>query len=556
MRTLAGLALFALCLPGCGFGSEDAALIYNDCGTDAECTGGVCDDGICVAFDPQVLEVALEVLPASGSVEAAPGGWVFDARSVGGATLRDLVLPSRLTVSGHVSSGGAAVPCDVTFSRTSALPGAPPVTVRGNGPDYRLEVVAGEAYEVVVQPSGQAMDGTGVTWLAQLPPLYRTFDAPEADAANPTAVLMADYPITYPALTDFEGVVLDLSDAPEPGLQVRAVEKATGRVVSSVGATASDGSFTLHVLPTTGPYVLRISGGSSRPTYPTVEIDPALLFPGTPSVIRIPALTPVALSGLVEDEDQRSIQNALVELHSTSLLGLDLGAVASFHASIATSAVPGEVGRFEVEVLPGTYDVVVTPSGTVCEGSACTNTENLGVLATTVTIDVPLAGRLFVLPDRARLGGRVLTADGRTMADMPVQAVALQVPLDGDPSVAPLYNRSSASDTDATGRFDVRLDLGAYDLYVKPPAASAFPWVVAPSVEVSMLGETMAASYPLPLPVPVRGVVTTFAGAPLDAAEVRAHAIVTDAAGTRAIVIATATTEVDGTYELLLPSAL
>ena len=45
-----------------------------------------------------------------------------------------------------------------------------------------------------------------------------------------------------------------------------------------------------------------------------------------------------SLQGVVEDEDERPLQNALVELRSIALTGLDIGTVASFRTSVATSS--------------------------------------------------------------------------------------------------------------------------------------------------------------------------------------------------------------------------
>src|SRR5512139_855265 len=87
------LVLVAAACHGCGFADEGPSMIYNACAEDADCVDGLCDDGICIAASPDELTIALEVVPQSGSLEAAPGSWVFDAQTVAGPLARALVLP-------------------------------------------------------------------------------------------------------------------------------------------------------------------------------------------------------------------------------------------------------------------------------------------------------------------------------------------------------------------------------------------------------------------------------------------------------------------------------
>ncbi len=565
------LALLALSsFGGCDLSADAGGVpVFNDCFVNEDCSSSICDLGICIAASSSPVDVALELLPASSSGEAQAGGWIFGVEVIDGPTALDLSLPTPLTVHGDVKWNGTSIPAQLTFTRPSALPAGNDVRVRTTSeapsmgstePAYSVEVVAGQSYEVLVQPSALP-SGMGAPWTELLPPLRLNFNAPAPDPLQPGAVLSAALPITYPALVTVDARLLDNLEQPEASLMARAVDAVTGRTLSSTSLTTADGGFRLTLPQDTAPYLFVIEGSELRPDYPRVVVDPALLFPGSPVLIHIASVEKVLYRGVVESEDGRPIQNGQVVFRSRSLDGLGVGVEASFEASAVTDEAGGSEGGFELSLLPGSYDVIVTPSGTSCDEYECWSTEELAVLHTTLDVaarpdGMPIQGRLFVTPARAVMGGSVSGPRGVAMFGPAAQAVARQEALRDLDRPEALHNRSSSAETDPTGLFDLRLDRGRFDLFVKHDPLFAFPWVVVPGLEIDGGDEPILRDFEVRLPVPVRGFARDSRGQPLAGAEVRAHALILDEGTSRSVLVGAATVAEDGSYELLLPPEL
>ncbi len=164
-----------------------------------------------------------------------------------------------------------------------------------------------------------------------------------------------------------------------------------------------------------------------------------------------------------------------------------------------------------------------------------------------------IQGQRFELPDRSRFGGVVSTAFGEVVTSISVNATALGWEPGPEDSLAFPFNRSNDAVSDETGQFELRLDLGAYDVFVKPPMDSNYSWVVAPSVRVGSLERTRMEDFVLEAPVPVPGRVERTEGALEPGGEVRAWAQTEDG---RFIEVGRARIDETGAYELLLPPHL
>jgi hypothetical protein len=307
---------------------------------------------------------------------------------------------------------------------------------------------------------------------------------------------------------------------------------------------AEPGAFTIRLAPGTESFLLRISGGDARPLFPTIMVDPDLVYPGS---IVVPRLEPVRYEALVEattPSGRIQVADAVVTLRSHDVFGDIPDVTGTFRATATTDA----QGRFAADVLPGTYDVIVTPA----QG-------DLAVVAQRVRIEggnEVVRGQLFTVPQRARLSGSLEVWDGRPVVGATARAAALRRPLTID-DVAGAFNRSTDTTTDANGLFTLRLDTGAYDVTVRPPSGSRFPWVVSPDWAFHDSDSEQHGAFVLPAPVPLRGLVHGLDGSPLSGAELKAYILVDDAAGdTRAIEVGRAVTGLEGTYELLLPPHL
>ena len=575
MLRLLTLSLFSAGLgAGCTLALSDATVVENSCGHDSECHGATCDldTGMCVSTNADALRVAVEVVPASDPLGGTPVPGLFGPFDVYGSENIDLETPASITVVGQVRWDGEEEPltAEVTFRRLPDIAGAPearittrtlpePITALDSQPaDYAVRVTADQRYDVIVEPTGNSV--------RELPPI-RLMDVPVPGGGDVWR-LDVDYQSAH--MPTVSGLIVDKSTdegVGQDGLLVHAIDLETGRVVSSTATTGADapgtGGFELRLDAQAGPYLLRISGGPERPLFPTFTVDPAYFFPNQDGLLRIlvPTLRHVSYIGLVEAEidaeQTMRVPNATITLRSEDIFDESTGVTGSFRVTATTGiedCAGGGVGcgQFAVEVLPGTYEVIVTASGI----------EDVGVLATTLRIearegDDPIMGQLFTLPLRTRVDGTVRTTNMRVMPGATVQAAALGgAPPSGLPPAA-RFNRSSESVTDGDGRFDLRLDAGAYDLFIKPPSDSGFAWIVSRSLVIGGASEHgFSQPFEFAAPVPVKGTTWTPEGTPMAGAEVRAYGIVDDNGAERFIPIGRTVSGPDGSYSLLLPPRL
>ncbi len=553
----------------CSFAIDAAPLVVNRCSEAAECPGAACDAarGMCVA-PPGVaaLRVALEIaVPTAAGTRA----WVSDLApfTVDGPRALDLrgcdvsappCLPQPVVVTGTVRrADGRPVEADVIFAAASAIPGrgGAAVTVSARegfvaDADYVAELVGGVRYEVVVRPRGADAE--------TLPPLYLPpLVAPER------GTLVASF--TYPAeLAVFEGVLLDAALLAQPGVTVQAVDPARGGAPVSTlamsapaGAAEGEGAFLLRLSPGTDRYVLRIGGatGPGEAPSPAYDVDPMYLVAGAGG--RVQVLVPerrfVRYRGTVnvEGDALAAVGGATVEFRASELRDARTGATGTFRSS---PVLTDDAGRFETLLVSGTYDVVVRPPAT--EGAA-----GLGVQATRVTLSDAagevLEGQAFELPPRFTWGGTVAAPDGRHVSGASLVASARGSYTAGGADLAMLFNRSGATTSDETGAFTLPLDRGLYDLAVKPPAGSGFPWGIVRDLEIGATSGNYVRELVLEAPVTLGGTLRGPDDRPVEGAEVRAFAVVEGPdAAPRALEIARATSAADGSYLLLLPARI
>ncbi|MBW2718522.1 MAG: hypothetical protein JRD94_08185 [Deltaproteobacteria bacterium] len=250
MRSRWVLALVAVV--GCNFGSPEAQTIDNSCANDASCPVGVCDGNICIDDSGASVDVAIEVLSSS----------------------RDLVLPATREVVGSVRWDGFRVPATLRFVRRMVGAVAPlvPVAIEvdtlresavadgEDAYDFSTVLVAGETYDVSVLPSNDMVTApmqTTAPAIRSLPPIYMELAVDDGDPSEPFR-----FDVAFPAgLADgctenvdigctLEAEVLSVNaegELPEAGLQVRAIEKTTARVVSSIGETDENGRFAIRI---------------------------------------------------------------------------------------------------------------------------------------------------------------------------------------------------------------------------------------------------------------------------------------------------------------------
>lgn len=562
------LPLFALALvAGCAFDSPTALTVSNSCASDADCVQGFCDGKICVDDSGASVTVAIEVLHRTGEVqEGTPASWAFDPKAFSGPSAQELVLPATREVRGRVRWDGIQVPATVRFVRQMAASVAPldPVPVDASTErdpeatreyDYSATLVAGETYDVVVLPSDDMvmmpMEDSAPA-IRSLPPLYLELSVEASDAGEPL-IFDLSFPasIVTPCADELEvGCTLearvlsvdDQVELPEPGLQVRAIERNTGRVVSSIAETDALGRFAIRISETSPDYLIRVTSSVGQEPFPSVSVDPDLAFDGSQSekTIHIPRLPRVQFRGEVRDENDKAVPVATVRFLSTGIFDVEeLGLQGSFGAT-ATS---DERGTFQVELLPGFYTVTVTPPEDV---------ENAwGALAsdTAVGEDIENA-QIFVVPPQVGLHGWVTSFAEEAVPGATVFASARR------DSMSREVHRSQEAASNSLGAFEMSIDAGKYDLSVKVPPEAGFPWLVEPELVMSGDQGDLLRRYELMPPIPVEGHVRNSTGVPVSNAVVRAYVLMSDEQGTRPIQVAETSSDAQGRYRLLIAPRL
>ncbi|MBK8171294.1 MAG: hypothetical protein IPK60_13240 [Sandaracinaceae bacterium] len=557
----------ALSSSACGFSFAADAFVSNRCGSASDCGDSEsCDEtrGMCVSRAPAPLRVALEVVPPNSSTAA---GAIFSVApvSISDATELDVTMPDPLLVWGLVrwqNHGEQNVPVQISVVPASVIPGhiSPAVPAMHASGSFHPELldtafvanvgVQGSdpaRFDLIIRPTGAAA--------AELPPRrIHAFAEGAADGAYQVPGL--DYP---EHLVEIIGDVVDASGDPLPGLTVQAIDTASGEVVSSTALTQdlsseTPGRFLIRLAPEAGSYNLRIaSSETALQPMPTFAVSPDYLLVENDVVrVRVNTTSTFVFQGVVEsDFFHEPVPGALVQFRMTNN-PTDDGTFIS--APVRT----GSEGEFSLLLVNGTYEIVITPPSDAVNGH-----NMLGVsVVQNVHIETPVSGvpgimgQVFSLPQRAELTGSVMTSDGRPMIGATIEAAALGRLLDGvGPATA--LNRSNQTVTDDDGLFALALDLGMYDLTLKPPAESGFPWIVRTNFSIPPIDGVTEEMLMFNAPIPLHGVVRDRIGTPLANVELRAFAVfdMVDG-GLRSVQIGRAISESDGTYELLLPPQL
>ncbi|MCZ6807862.1 MAG: carboxypeptidase-like regulatory domain-containing protein [Deltaproteobacteria bacterium] len=567
MRAPTPILLAAIC--GCNFGSAQVMTLGNDCAGDADCVQGVCDEGICIDDSSSEVAVAVEVLRGpSDTQRATPASWAFGPESFSGASVRDYALPPTRQVIGVVRWQGTPVPASVRFIRrmgvsVSALSAVPIEvdTLRertdadgSDDVDYSTVLVGGQAYDVVVLPSNDVIETADQTVAAirSLPPIYTSVELDDAVDGAPFR-----FDINFLDMLDVEcgenqifgctltGTVLSFdgeSETPAVGLQVRAVEKESGRVVSSIGETSQLGEYAIRVSEDAAPYAIRVTSSVGSAPFPSVSIDPDLAFANDPAKRRIyvPRVDAVQFSGSVHDEEKRPVQGATVRFSSNSIFeGSELGLEGSFSASTTTD----DEGSFGVELLPGLYTVIVTPPEDTENTWAPVSEEAF------VVEDVPDLEEIeIVLPSQVALLGTCTTFTGDPASGVTVLARAR-----GELGE---LQRSRETVSSQEGTFQMSIDAGRYDMLVKVVDTTGFPWLVEPELVMSAERGDITRDYTLPPPIVVRGTLQAATGTVAEGALIRAYVFESGGDGLRPIQVAETVSADDGSYRLLISPTL
>jgi hypothetical protein len=573
------------CATGCNFESANPGPVeLNVCSVQADCSDAAeCRDGMCMAQSTEVpLSIALEVTPkkTSAAEEALPQ--LLGPISIEGPIERDFPLNAAILVSGLVRDGSkklaSAISFAPTFVPTKVIAGIPlkTITVMTTAgaarpdDDYQVQLLAGVQYRMLVRPAEAGY-------------------VPHHLLITPEPELRVD--VNYATIaTEQRWFAID--GGPSLGqLQVSASDRRSGETVSST-ATVRNGKAQLSFPPsvedfridirasqTYAPKELDATAGtpcdSDTPAYPAFSIDAKQLGidPDGIAQISLPQLPRrIRYEGRVELcpedlQDPKQLGNLPITLRSHKL-GLEQelaqeqeqvsGLVASYNATTnATFHTESRELRFCVEVMPGEYDIVVTPpSSAECSLFAERRLIKAPANGATAT------GVLLELPPPRYLHGKLQTMEMgiEPLKGGSIDAVALGRGSEPDDlGRITRFNRSRQTTTNARGEFKLLLDLGSYDIVIKPPAGSGFPWQVRYDVEVDADSDPTPMTLGMVWPISVDGRLRR-PGEPgktgIDGATIEAYALVPDGEDDdrrRAISIGKATASSDGAFTILLP---
>lgn len=597
-RVRYGLLIVAAALAGCSFeGKSDSnPNEMNMCATATDCTDGSdCISGMCQAQQVDApLSITLQITPLkmpNGIDESLPT--VLDAFTVR-EPIKDkpIDVHSTIGVSGVVRASGVPIDADLSFTpvqRTLGIaPAAVTTTVKATASvsdhDYSVRLLKDVEYRMVARPSDMS-----------LAPFAKTF----------TATAKVNLDVDFDKLDTTDRTVLVSGVPSDRDLVVTAFDAMSGEPVSSTGMV-QDGKTLLQFAADaeSKPYRLEIRASNTyekdmtdagmaapddnpcdtdTPAFPvfsmsSTQVDGAVDSSGRIKVALPPQPTRLRYQGTVElcsgEADQAAnVVELPITLHAQTLLfekdasGKDTDLTASFDTTTsATYDKTTKALHFCVEVMPGEYDVVATPPASM----------RCALFAERETIEAPddapdMAGPfLITLPEAAYLSGTLQTMGSAPLSGASVEAVALgrsdAVTLPANDRSVTRYNRTSQTTTGDNGMFKLPVDLGSYDILIKPPVDSGFPWQVSNDVNVG-LGARKAAGLSsgpinMPSPIVVTGALRYPGGsedaqATLGGAEIDAYAIIDykhdDVVDKRAVAIGKATADDDGKFMLLLP---
>ncbi|MEO8905611.1 MAG: hypothetical protein ABI488_24010 [Polyangiaceae bacterium] len=606
-RTLLACALGAWLASACDVATVQqvpSAIAQNECQSSSECGPGECIDNQCRSRHG-TLEVALiEVTPPANATDSAGLQFLFPAVALapGGGELPlalddvsrvavKVTIPKRTCVpmfqdkTVQLATGTEdTIPASVTITPSQRTLGVstPPAIAKTSlikNSYYQLsaDIPAG-TYDVYVQPLPHDQ-------ACVVPPQVlrtQTF-APGLDNV--------DIPLPIPATFELH-VNWPSADGNLSGWLVDMVDPVSGQVVSnSVQLALGTAAKTDYVAKVTfSPVIIDKTSDSSAQellrlsppanvTAPTILLARkaiALFDPTRGTLSEFTSLpTPVHVHGQVTALATPRPVAATVTLVATKITGIEPGVLASFVRTVSVA----DDGQLDVDLVPGTYRVLASPTVTLSaqEGSSEAPLSQVTTEWLVPSSPPTQAGKVIELSQALLVSGEARDSNGAPVATALVEAVASTAALQHDVLHEALGEimavpRASTGTVMANGSFNLLADLGTFDVSVRPQAGTGFAWSVVPAVGVGTTPETSAgvnlASLLSPLPVQYGGTVTV-PGATADSAVgipgalIRAYAYTvagkytSDPAKADSVVqIAETRADDTGGFKLLIPASL
>lgn len=593
-RALLALALW---LAGCKDQSPSEA-VHNQCFDQDGCGKDprqvVCDRALLKCLRPKTSEpypLFLRVTPANPNVltdagiELVPQYVEELGPLMGQRDAEVLHVPATVTVPGSVfnptDGGMQLVPAQVVFSTSDAMIPVPPIVIEtapgiardGGAPQLQAQLDPQRHYDVRAQPLWASS--------AVLPPISK-----EDVGTDGTIDLKYEEPKIVPRSGRFI-----YRDSVRPDY-VRLQERTTGRVLSSTTRVSDDtkigpdgekrfeGTFTLYaqspVFDGSIAFDLVLGIADFDPWQVTIAIDGARFLSGADMVLP-PVPKPVTASNWVEDRNAKRLPHSQLKFVSSYPLlpddsdqdgGLPSTAFgtdwckwedpARISCKGSFETLSDQDGRYSVDLIPGGYDVFISPRDS--------EPTSRGLIVTKHDGDDP-SMPAFLVSERSASGSVLFEAQRGTSFTGTVYAsntVSPKVTLRASRRPTPPfsswgtvadYNRSLSTVSDRKGHFSITPDIGYYDFIFEPEHDSYFAWKLW--LDCPNGPETGGALSAVRLSAPVMvfgSVESEDTGSKLAAAKIEAFTIVySERNAPRSVMIGRTFSNANGDYSLALP---
>jgi hypothetical protein len=325
------------------------------------------------------------------------------------------------------------------------------------------------------------------------------------------------------SLINVQGTITDAT-MPVGGMLVQAIDPATQTPVSTVATSDA----------TTGAYSIRLSSTVLKLASPVLAIV-ATPTAGTQPILSDTKDVSAGINGSPYSLDLHvpampTPSSYRYPIHGTSSSGADVaivGASCHFEASVSgtgttTAKIVADAqtdaeGYVTVDLRGNrTYALSIAPPA---------DSDFASTGKTPLMISVGMTGgvgQTVMLPLRPRLVGQLISLNGGAAASVTVEPGPASVAANSADSLAQV-NKLGTAQSDASGRFALRLDAGSYDVALVPSATSLLPRRWLPRTQVS--ADTDLGDVVLPNGTIARVTVSDSGGNPLASSSVQLYSV-------------------------------
>lgn len=533
---------------------RESSIAVNQCSSNDDCSQGSCREGLCVGSESQLANLLLELTPSANAGPIAGASFLV-ASPVTSNQVLELEL-RMISVVGSITPGQPG--CTARFRENPSgqtLPVALDQSIPANlsfSPSIlpKLPTLAGRLISAQTEPSANSSDPltpASHRFIAELPPgIYdihaRPFEiATEASGESRCRLApqlirglcieasrgSAELRLTLPPPVHLD-LVVRVEEQQLSGWIADVIDGVTGLQISrpvALSLPSTDQGISVYHIGLDYQPVIEHQDCRQQPlgradevvrlSPPADQVAPVLLFErralelfskGHARIDGVPRMpNRVTVEGHVFDSSNGSPTSATLTLVASKLSLVPKGVLAAFSRRVKASA----DGRFEADILPGSYQVHVEPDRSFELGK-------VPLASARVTWEVPesprhqagraveLSGSLLLLGNAVLPGSREGARGASVVAEAPVRLRTqghLTRALDG--VFLPPY-ATDAVIADHGGAFGIYADRGIFDLSVRPPNGSGLAWLVLPNLDLSdSEGTRKLPRLELPLPVAV-----------------------------------------------------